>query len=254
MLKNLKNNIDLDKEGIKVASVRESRKGDVIVSIRGDHKKVTGFSALVNSKIEGAKAWVGSDRQVSKVLHFRQIDGDANVEDVRNAILKQYPEANQERITVKALRPAAAGRQNATVIVSSALAEKLTKGRTLKIGWGKCSIKPREEITQCFRCREYGHIVKDCVGPDRSQLCRKCGEDHHTYNCKSTELKCIICQVKGHKEGSQQCPIYRKAILDSRRKRMSSQAISETEQNEPSDKGRDKVSTKDTDTIDVSIA
>lgn len=210
-LKALKNEINVDKEGFSVAGIRSSRNGHVLVEIKGDTSKARSFSNLVNSRVSGARAQAGP-RFRNKVLHLKHLEGDITVEDIKEAVATSLPDSNVDSILVKALRPAFAGRQNATLIAPSPIADKLLEVSSLRVGWGYCRIVEREELVQCYRCREYGHISKKCEGPDRSKLCRRCGADDHTSTqCKNPE-KCILCTTEGHRDGSLKCPSYQKAL------------------------------------------
>lgn len=211
-LKTLKKEINIDKEGYTVSGVRSSRNGHVLVDIKGDTSKATSFSRLMNSKISGAKALSGPSRSINKVLHLKHLEGDATLEEIKEAVVAALPETTTDVITVKALRPAFAGRQNATLILPTEIAERLLDKRSLRVGWGFCRVVEREEVTQCFRCREFGHITRNCQGPDRSKLCRRCGaEGHNVIQCSNPE-KCMVCSTEGHRDGSLKCHAYRRAL------------------------------------------
>jgi hypothetical protein len=63
---------------------------------------------------------------------------------------------------------------------------------------------PHLQITQCYKCHEYGHRAANCKN---TQRCGKCSEDEHTTeDCDpSTKLKCIHCK-KEHAAWHHDCP------------------------------------------------
>ncbi|MEO1211823.1 MAG: hypothetical protein AAFX78_20315, partial [Cyanobacteria bacterium J06638_20] len=63
---------------------------------------------------------------------------------------------------------------------------------------------------QCFRCQEFGHLARDCTGP---QKCKNCAGDHLHTDCKATMEEAQMC---GNCQGSHPstfkgCPAYREA-------------------------------------------
>lgn len=217
-LRSIKCGIDPESEGFRVAGVRSGRSGQVLVTLKGDSKRAATFTSLINNKIEGVNAILGSNPRKTKKLHFRQIEGDATAADIVAAVVLKCPGTLPEEVQVRALRPTFSGRLNATVTATSDVASLLLRDKYLKIGWSTCSIVEREEALQCFRCRGYGHISKQCTGPDRSSLCRRCGLSGHTAPSCVGEERCVICDVVGHRDGGLRCPAYRKA-LEANRKR-----------------------------------
>ncbi|KAG8228943.1 hypothetical protein J437_LFUL006565 [Ladona fulva] len=69
----------------------------------------------------------------------------------------------------------------------------LNKGR-IKIGWVYCRIRKRIIVTRCHKCLGYGHMKRDCTGPDRTDVCWKCGnKGHKAAQCKNNPS----CDQKG---------------------------------------------------------
>jgi hypothetical protein len=69
---------------------------------------------------------------------------------------------------------------------------------------------PQLQITQCFKCSNYGHRATQCK---REQKCGKCAGNHNTKECTNTEIKCIQCGGK-HEVWHHACPA---RIAESRR-------------------------------------
>jgi hypothetical protein len=69
---------------------------------------------------------------------------------------------------------------------------------------------PQLQITQCFKCSNYGHRATQCK---REQKCGKCAGNHNTNECTNTEIKCTQCGGK-HEVWHHACPA---RIAESRR-------------------------------------
>lgn len=73
------------------------------------------------------------------------------------------------------------------VLAPAALVRDLLAVGRIKIGVVSCRVRvPVRRVTRCYRCLQYGHMSKECKGPDRTRCCRRCGEDGH---------KAISCSV-----------------------------------------------------------
>jgi len=76
-----------------------------------------------------------------------------------------------------------------------------------------CRIKvepPRKksEIPQCKRCQSFGHTQNYC---QRQAMCVKCGESHHSTECKKPKkapCKCANCG-QDHTANWKDCPVYK---------------------------------------------
>lgn len=226
-LKSMKNGLNPEGEGFRIAGIRSGRAGQVLVTLRGDAKRAATFTSLVNSKVDGVNAILGANPGRSKKLHLRQIEGDATAADIVAAVVAKYPGTLPEEVQVRSVRPSFSGRLNATVTATFDVATVLLRDKYLKIGWSTCSVVEREEALQCYRCRGYGHISNRCTGPDRSSLCRRCGLPGHTASNCTGEEKCVVCDVTGHRDGGLRCPAYRKALEAKRKNTRAGERVGE---------------------------
>ena len=62
---------------------------------------------------------------------------------------------------------------------------------------------PQYQITQCFKCHQYGHQAVKCKSEAH---CGKCGDEHTTQDCKVTNLHCLHCS-RDHEAWHGECPI-----------------------------------------------
>ena len=63
---------------------------------------------------------------------------------------------------------------------------------------------PQFQVTQCFKCYEYGHLAGSCKGNPR---CGKCGGKHNTKECNSTIVQCVHCK-DSHEAWRHECPAW----------------------------------------------
>ena len=61
---------------------------------------------------------------------------------------------------------------------------------------------PHLWVTQCYKCQNFGHIVKNC---DKEEQCGKCSGPHPTAECTSNEHKCANCHGT-HTAWHLECP------------------------------------------------
>jgi hypothetical protein len=62
---------------------------------------------------------------------------------------------------------------------------------------------PQVQITQCYRCHEYGHRSERCT---KKQKCGKCSDETHPTNeCNESEIKCPLCKGQ-HPAWHHECP------------------------------------------------
>ncbi|KZC04447.1 Copia protein [Dufourea novaeangliae] len=218
-LKVLQEKIDVDKEKIKVTGVRSNKKGDLMISIRGDSADANRFRQIVSEKVEGCKANVNRRKGSKKVLHLKDLDKNTTTKDIERAIRDNVPKGNNEPIEIKALRPAYGERQNVTIITSEEMAKEMEKMGKIKIRWSECRIVVREEIIRCFKCWGFNHLAKDCDGKDLSKACRKCTKNGHSAEQCTEPARCALCDTEGHTTGSTRCAKYRTAYREAKKKR-----------------------------------
>jgi hypothetical protein len=68
---------------------------------------------------------------------------------------------------------------------------------------------PQTQIKRCFKCQDFGHKAMGCTRPTK---CSKCGGDHDTRECVSTESKCANCGDANHRAWHRECPRQQKEL------------------------------------------
>jgi len=91
-------------------------------------------------------------------------------------------------LKVLSVRKNFGGSQTALVLAPSASVRGLLVTGRVKVGMVRLS--DQKSKSRCFRCLAFGHMARDCSGPDRTLCCRRCGEaDHRAANCSASAQK-----------------------------------------------------------------
>lgn len=71
------------------------------------------------------------------------------------------------------------------------------RNKKIKLGWRKVAVEDCVHIKYCFKCLKSGHIQSSCT--ETIAKCRKCGENHGIWECRSLTRKCAVCVEAGEK-------------------------------------------------------
>lgn len=201
ILKTVKQAIDPGQLGVEFQEVRKTRGGDLLLSVEAGSEKLEDLRKVIQEYVPNAKALGLVEKAV---LHIKDLEATTTAEEIKKAI-SETATIDPGGIEVRALRPAFGGKINATAIMPTQEAKKLTDLGKIKIGWTKCRVLERHKDTKCFKCWEQGHTKDQCTGPDRKHLCLKCGkEGHKAAECKNVAF-CVFCNKEGHQTGSTKC-------------------------------------------------
>jgi hypothetical protein len=72
--------------------------------------------------------------------------------------------------------------------------------------------KPKQEPSQCMKCRRWGHFANECLAA--ADTCGTCGQEHRTSSCQSREkLHCVSCKVNTHASWDRTCPEFMRRCM-----------------------------------------
>lgn len=61
------------------------------------------------------------------------------------------------------------------------------------------------QVTQCFNCQQYGHVLKACRNTAK---CGHCAGNHTSHDCTTkSNQRCINCNTAGHEAWSKMCGV-----------------------------------------------
>nr|CAI5840390.1 unnamed protein product [Callosobruchus analis] len=168
LLKSIKQNVDIEKAGIKVRSMRQTSNRAILFRVEGQGNQANIFMEEIKSTLKEADVRV---MRHESVLHITDIPATVNESSVLKDIMDDMGILDSQALRVKPLRSLQDGKQAATVIIRRDLANKRIRRGT------------------CYRCLAYGHNRNDCSGPDRSEECLNYGATGQTvHQIRSEEL------------------------------------------------------------------
>lgn len=211
LLKTVKENVDPEKLGVSVKSIRKTTTGNLLLKVEGGRKEASALTDEIRAKVDGTEVIM---KRKERVFHIADIDAVITAADICRD-LNKLPECRLENsVGVTSLRPARDGNQIATVVVPVTVGDAFAKRRRVKIGWTKCRIRERVEIPRCFKCLNFGHLIQNCTEASHAVECLKCGElGHRVKDCKN-EAKCRFCNGATHRSDSAKCPRFRQMLKE----------------------------------------
>jgi hypothetical protein len=212
LLRKVRADPKLEDLGKNVVSTRRTQKGEMLFELKKDPAvKSSAFKQHVEKSL--GKEAVSQET----VVECKNLDEITTIDELHVALKAQCDLDAEERLVIR-MRKAYGGTQIASIRLSLAASNKLLDTGKVKVGWSVCPLKaiPRvpKQMERCFRCMGFGHLARNCTGPDRSKLCRKCGGDGHFANDCAKPVKCMLCKPQGgndHVTGGFKCPEYKKA-------------------------------------------
>ena len=139
------------------------------------------------------------------------MDEVTTAEDLRKAMVRDL---NLEGVDMSiSMRKSFNRSQAATIKLPVAAANKALQIGKVKVGWTRCALRLPIQVTRCFKCMGFDHRAHNCKGPDRSDLCRRCGTKGHMARDCSKAPKCMLCPAgaNDHPTGGGKCPAFKKA-------------------------------------------
>lgn len=208
LLKKVKTAVGKDNDGIK--QVRKTKDGAVLLVLEKNQRRTEELTIKLRD-IQGATTKRTDHNRV--LFNVLDLDEITSKEEVAEAI-KSKLGATSKEFEVKNIRPTKSGRLTATVAMDETLANIARERTRIKVGLAPCRIQERKEVKRCFRCWGYGHESYKCEGPDRRNLCLKCGQEGHiAAACTNVEC-CPLCDNQRHQAGSGTCQAFRKALKE----------------------------------------
>lgn len=195
--------------------VRKTRAGHILIEI---NNKVSADEVAEKLKAVMTKELEILPLAKRGTLEMRNIDPIVTREELTENIATKLNIRDVRWITIKALRMAPWGTQQAVVVVPG---NSVSRGRTsvrIRTGLTMAISRVISNILRCYRCHMLGHNAARCtaISPGR-ELCRKCGGRDHTINECKNESRCVICTRENranhrHITGSLACPAVKERI------------------------------------------
>lgn len=213
LLRSVKEKVDPKRVGVNVRAIKKTARGDLMLEVDGDAQKADILRRAITRNIDNEVRI--ANRLVT--IHVLDIDATTTKDQVEEAIKNMPTCSNLQDVVVKSMRPSRDGNQIATVQVSRNNANILLMAKRIKIGWVNCRVRERVAVTRCYKCLDFGHTLKECKGPDRSNLCINCHQPgHKARECDGPHF-CPSCNTNEHRPDSTNCPKFRELIKAQRK-------------------------------------
>ncbi|XP_062558214.1 uncharacterized protein LOC134223098 [Armigeres subalbatus] len=150
------------------------------------------------------------------VIMCRDLDEITSVEELKDA-LKSQCNLGEVQMAIR-IRKAFVATQTAIIRLSETAANMALAVGKLTVGWSKCPLKAtpvNKQAKRCFKCLGFGHRAGACKGPDRTNMCWKCGETGNFAKDCTQRPKSMFCTPEDgndHQTGGYKCPAYKRAI------------------------------------------
>lgn len=218
VLGRLKKGVDLEQLRVTVKTVRKTQDGGILVTLGGETANIQPFQDAAQLAIGETGAVRGLTSKVT--MEVLDLDCLTSNSDVEAAIRKVVPGTSELKVHV--FDPNRREQRMAVLETDVTTATALLQSGRLRVGWSNCRVRVRVTVTRCHKCLGYGHLKKECKGPDRSKACWKCGkESHKAKECPSRPDNpgCYLCRDKGrpagetaHFPGTGMCAVFRAAL------------------------------------------
>lgn len=215
VLRLVKTKVSPEEHNVTIEGVRQTRSGCLLVEITANDEGKCSFK----DKIADAVKEVANVRHLSPMatLEIRDLDAATEADEVRSAIMTALGDETANDFKVNLSKSNSWGSKVAYVLINEARAVKLDQMARIKIGWIRCRIRIKENLTRCYKCGGFDHIASKCTGSDRSNHCWRCGaKEHQAKDCKNPP-NCYLCAELGngvetnHVPGAKVCKAYENA-------------------------------------------
>ncbi|KAL7732543.1 hypothetical protein ACLKA6_019178 [Drosophila palustris] len=195
LLRKVKQDEKLHGLGEAVSRIRRTQQGELLLQLNISGEDTSAFKTLIGETL-------GETAEVRSLSHrvtieCKDLDEITTEEDIMDALRSQMGITDAAVDDIN-LRKGYGGTQTASIRLPAESARKALSAGLLKVGWVRCRLRERVNITKCYRCLEFGHLAKQCRSEvDRSKLCRRCGKDGHLAKDCKEEPQCMFCKGKG---------------------------------------------------------
>ncbi|GLH11064.1 Uncharacterized protein GBIM_15912 [Gryllus bimaculatus] len=173
LLKDIKNKLQVAGGLDKVNSVRKTKAGDLVLSLKEGEMEV---KSIITKQLERTNARIVDHRRT--ILYVKHLDAITTAEELQERL---RAEAGNEDVTVRSMRPAYGETQSATVEAYEETAEHLCKIGRINVGMVYCFVSRRLDVRRCHLYWSYGHIATNCRGEDRRNKCYNCEHEGHMH-------------------------------------------------------------------------
>lgn len=185
LLKTIRKNVNPDATGDAIAKMRETQNGKLLIEINGGADSAETVRAeITRSMGPNTSVRLLEDKSPVEIL---DLDAETTKEEVSDALTKH---GGGGAARVVSLRKCYGRSQTAVVLLPPAVATRLCESGRMRVGLIYARVKHTVMRERCFKCLNFNHFARECVGQDRTGQCWKCGEKgHRASNCVASMEK-----------------------------------------------------------------
>lgn len=196
----LKEKVDVCGKQIGVINIKKGKNGSVFVecTTKRDAEKL---------KVTVAEKMPASAKEIGKTNPVMCIYGiDSSLEEKLLQCMRQqnyalethYADVPALKKDIKIFRYFSSKRDNErgvknVVFSASGRLRDLLVNRNVYVMWRTCGVRDYRNILYCYKCLGTGHKAKDCKN---EAVCGNCGGSHEKTDCKSSTIKCAVCEKR----------------------------------------------------------
>lgn len=220
-------NKKVDPSNLKITNIESRKNGTVFIQTENDEEREKIKNAIQNEmsgdyeiKIPNPKDLIVDIKYMSfKYSELEIIEKmkkqNVFLKDSNMKIIKTYEYKRNDRIIY-----------NAKIATDSQTYTKLINEQKVNIGWERCKVIDGTDVLQCFKCKGFNHLAKECKN---NETCFKCHGNHKYNECKNEAItKCINCKRVNNKlnmgldvdhlTNDRNCPVYQNKLKNKKRK------------------------------------
>lgn len=215
-VREVKNNLSNALDGIQITDTKFTNSGKIVMNFADETlrneaaQKISSVEKLAARPIKKMKPKI----TLCNVHKEESKESLKNTIITRNEYLQTVPEV-QDKIEIIFDKPAAGGTIHYILRCDPIVRELIHKNSDkIKLEWGVYQVRDRYHAIVCYYCQRYGHTEGNCTAKKNgdSPNCFKCGGNHRSKECNSTERKCINCirykkEMVNHLSTDYSCPI-----------------------------------------------
>ncbi|KAH1006914.1 hypothetical protein HUJ05_007601, partial [Dendroctonus ponderosae] len=215
MLKIIKGKLKDNAAAQIIKSIRETKNNNLIITTDINKAQIE----VLKKAIEGPEGdmRVRDTIRIMESVHIRSLENTVTREDVSAELERVIGKLSKSDLKMNDLRPNAGSTQALTISLEKHKAELLLQKPYKRVGLSRAKMVKRINVPRCKRCWDFNHSEDSCTGPDRRNLCFRCGKEGHAANeCKAKATTCLVCS-KEHQMGTASCGSFRRALSQLRR-------------------------------------
>ncbi|GBN82667.1 hypothetical protein AVEN_167249-1 [Araneus ventricosus] len=220
----LQEEVNPQKEGIKIAEVRTIRnKGLAVDCETEEHVEKLLKQIETKENLKTAMAGKKFEKRPPRCIIYDVPSSTTEMEVITAAAEASGCDPSKFKFSFRTRERG--GKSHCVVMARPEAFGQLMQCRKISINWTRHSFKEHLNIKRCFKCQAFGHLQKECRR--KNFYCAFCGFEHNTRNCNSRAPCCANCWEENTKRGTRYpvdhpadanvCPVFHREVTKYKR-------------------------------------